>query len=67
MTKAPIIGASWWFMAQEVRGKTKLVSDLPRNILAAELTNPVPSVACANGSLAPLIVHSLSPPPQGAD
>lgn len=65
MTKVPIFGASWWFMAQEVRGKTKLTSDLSRNIPTAELTNPVPSVVCANGSLAPLIVHSLSPPPQG--
>lgn len=66
MTKVPIFGASWWFMTQEVRGKTKLTSDLPRNIPAAEVTSPVPSVACVNGSLAPLIVHSLSPPPQGA-
>lgn len=24
MTKVPIFGASLWFMAQEVRGKTKL-------------------------------------------
>lgn len=65
MAKAPIFGASWWFMAQEVRGKTKLTSALPRNIPAAEMTNSVPSVGCVNGSLAPLIVYSLSPPPQG--